>query len=150
MCLSKKIIFVTASSILFYGLPYIVSSSSFDFRLRPRRTRASSGSVVRIFRGEFMGQLGGPLSAQGLDRRVLVKEFTGNLALALARAELESLGLLQSNMLALDESAKRGEWIQTAASRSVQSRQDNANVVKLIKSLSSAPYLGILGASLRF
>lgn len=118
----------------------------FSVMRRPRRTRTSSGSVVRIFRGEFVAQLGGTLSAQGLDRRVLVKEFTGNLALALARAELESLGRLQSDLMAkVDDSAKRGEWIRTAASRSVQLRQDNANVAKLVKSLASAPFLGILG-----
>lgn len=113
--------------------------------VRPRRTRTSSGSVVRIFRGEFVGQLGGTLSAQGLDRRLLVKEFTGNLALALARAELDSLGRLQSNLMAQGDGVKRGEWIQTAASRSLQLRQDNSNVIKLIKALASAPYLGILG-----
>lgn len=116
-----------------------------SFRCRPRRTRTSSGSVVRIFRGEFVGTLGGTLSAQGLDRRVLVKEYTGNLAIALAKGELESLGRLQSDMLANDDGAKRGEWISTAASRSVQLRQDNANVAKLVKSFASAPYLGILG-----
>jgi hypothetical protein len=116
---------------------------------RPRRTRTSSGSVVRIFRGEFVGQLGGTLSAQGLDRRVLVKEFTGKLALGLERAELESLGRLQSDLMAkVDISAKNGEWIQTAASRSVMLRQDNANVAKLVKTLVSTPYLGILGTLL--
>jgi phage baseplate assembly protein gpV len=46
--------------------------------------------------------LGGTLSAQGLDRRVLVKEFSGDLALALARAELVSLGRLQSDWMSAE------------------------------------------------
>lgn len=89
-----------------------------------------------------MGQLGGTLSAQGLDRRVLVKEFTGDLSLALARAELKSLGRLQSTVIRDLENA---DWIQAATQRSVQLRQDNSNVAKLVKALSVAPYLGILG-----
>ena len=113
--------------------------------LRPRRTRVSSGSVIRIFRGKFVGSLGGTLSSQGLDRRLLVKEFTGNLALALARAELNSLGRLQSDLMRSE--AEAGDWIQSAACRSVDLRRDNSNVAKLVESLANAPYLGILGTS---
>ena len=122
-----------------------LSLTLFFLSFRPKRTRTSSGSVVRIFRGEFVGQLGGTLSAQGLDRRLLVKEFTGDLALALARAELVSLGQLQSDLIS-DERAKAGEWTRTAASRSINLRQDNANVAQLVAALSkTAPFLGILG-----
>jgi hypothetical protein len=106
--------------------------------------------VVRIFRGEWVGSLGGTLSAQGLDRRVLVKEFSGELALALARAELVSLGRLQSDWMSAEfKNADNNDWITAATSRSVQPRTDNANVVKLAKGLATAPFLGIYGTSFR-
>jgi hypothetical protein len=105
--------------------------------------------VVRIFRGEWVGSLGGTLSAQGLDRRVLVKEFSGDLALALARAELVSLGRLQSDWMSAEFKNTGSDWITAAASRSVQPRTDNANVVKLVKGLATAPFLGIYGTSFR-
>jgi len=107
---------------------------------QPKRTRASSGSVVRIFRGEFVGALGASVRAQGLDKRVLVKEFTGQLALDLARAEWMAVGKLQSNLV-----AKGVDWIQAVSSRSVLSRTDNQNVVMLCQKLIKSPYLGILG-----
>jgi serine/threonine protein kinase len=103
-----------------------------------------------------VGTLGGTLSAQGLDRRLLVREFTGKLALSLARAELESLSRLQSDVMTkVDDQCRDGTWIPTAASRSVKLREDNANVAKLLKTLASTststsneqsvPFLGILG-----
>jgi len=103
--------------------------------------------VVRIFRGEFVGQVGGVLSSQGLDRRLLVKEFSGELALSLAKAELNSLGRLQSDLVDKhDETARKGEWIQVAASRSTELRRDCANVAKLVKlSRDESPFLTILG-----
>jgi hypothetical protein len=139
-------------------------SLSLPLNGRPRRTRTSSGSIVRIFRGEFTGTLGGSLSAQGLDRRVLVKEFTdSDLALELVRSELQSLARLQSNLLfstitsssnvAAEEKAKQHgtEWIRAAsARRSVDLRKDTANVVTLMKALAIAPYVGILGTSIDF
>jgi serine/threonine protein kinase len=114
---------------------------------QPRRTRTSSGSVVRLFRGEFTGLLGGTLSAQGKDKRVLVKEFTGDLALQLATAELQAVGKLQSDLLAQsgDNEASNGDWIQTANTRSLNSRKDASNVSKLVGWLSKAQYTGILG-----
>jgi hypothetical protein len=115
---------------------------------KPKRTRTSSGSVVRLFRGEFVGLLGGTLSAQGLDRRVLVKEFTGTLALQLAQSELEAAGKLQSDLLTLKsvEMAVKGEWIRVASSRSTaMERQDNANLALLTKLLGQSSFLGILG-----
>jgi hypothetical protein len=112
---------------------------------KPKRTRQSSGSVVRVFRGEFVGPLGAGLSSQGLDRRILVKEFSGTLALSLAQSELVSAGKLQSEFVANDRAAKKGGWIQTASARSVSFRQDNANVAILVKRLAVSPFLGILG-----
>ena len=113
---------------------------------KPKRTRTSSGSVVRVFRGEFVGQLGGMLRAQGLDARVLIKEFTGDLALKLAQSELQTTAKLQSDLVApTRDDAVEGEWISTAAARSLMGRQDNAHVVQLVRLLASAPFLGILG-----
>ena len=115
----------------------VVQPNPFD-PSQPKRSRVSSGSVVRIFRGEFVGALGGLLSSQGLDRRVLVKEFTGTLALKLASSELAALATLQSALI-------EDDWTSVAAARSVQARQDHTNVVKLVGLLRSKPYLGLLG-----
>ena len=126
----------------------VVQPNPFD-QSQPRRTRQKSGSVVRVFRGEFVGPIGGLLSAQGMDRRVLIKEFTGDLALKLARAELESVGKLQSDLLTeqtnQDPDVLAGAWVKTASARSVLARQDNSNVASLVQWLNQAPFLGILG-----
>ena len=108
----------------------------------PKRTRESSGSVVRLFRAEFGGRLGATLRAQGLDARVLLKEFSGTLALQLARAELESIGKLQSQLL-VDNNEE--SMVQTAMARSTLTRQDDGNLCKLLQYLKNAPYTGILG-----
>lgn len=107
---------------------------------KPKRTRESSGSVVRLFRGEFGGRLGATLRAQGLDARILLKEFSGRLALDLARAELESIAKLQSLLLKEEKS-----MVSTALARTSLQRQDDANLAKLLTLLQSAPYCGILG-----
>jgi len=114
---------------------------------KPKRTRERVGSVVRIFRGEFTGVLASALRAQGLDKRLLIKEFSGQLALDLAKAEMKSIGRIQSNLCALNsQQAKDGEWAKTASGRAGgMQRQDNANLVKLVSLLSETPYLGILG-----
>jgi hypothetical protein len=113
---------------------------------QPRRTRTSSGSVIRIFRGNFVGQIGGTLGAQGLDKRVLVKEFSGSMALELARSERASIGRMQSDlMIKLDKEIKSGMWIQIASARSGNLRKDNNNVCNIVKSVANAPFLGILG-----
>jgi hypothetical protein len=118
---------------------------------RPRRTRTSSGSIVRIFRGEFIGTVGGSLSSQGCDRRVLIKEFSDSeLALSLVQSELQSLSRLQSKLMfpAMDENAKVAgiDWIRSALSRrTTDLRKDSTNVVSLIKALANAPFVGILG-----
>jgi hypothetical protein len=100
---------------------------------------------VRVFRGEFIGRLGGALSSKGLDRRILVKEYTGEMALQLARYEMLSIGKLQSDLLSDNAYAAGGEWIQAASSRSVLARTDDANVGVLLGALNKAPFLGILG-----
>jgi hypothetical protein len=124
----------------------VVQPNPFD-PAKPKRTRTSSGSVVRLFRGEFVGQLGGTISAQGFDRRVLVKEFTGKLALELAQSELAAAGKLQSDLLTSSkvDSAIKGEWIQIGSQRAVRDRQDNAHLAQLVKLLSQSKFLGIFG-----
>lgn len=113
---------------------------------QPRRTRASSGSVVRVFRGEFVGRLASTIRSRGLDSRVLVKEYSGKLALELAKAEMTSIGKLQSDLTAnMSDSAKDGEWLKTARSRSVNGRKDDLNLCSMSKELLKAPFLGILG-----
>jgi hypothetical protein len=125
----------------------VVQPNPFD-KSQPRRTRSSSGSVVRIFRGEFVGPLGGSLSANGLDRRLLIKEFSGgDLAFALAQAELETLAKLQSSaeFFPNNNDNIKDDWIGPASARSVRARQDNANVLYLVDKLRTAPFTGLLG-----
>jgi serine/threonine protein kinase len=76
---------------------------------------------------------------------VLVKEFSGEFALQLARYELLSIGKLQSELLSDNEDAVGGDWIQVASSRSALVRKDAANVGELLGRLNKAPFLGILG-----
>lgn len=61
---------------------------------QPKRTRDKSGAVVRLFRGELGGRLGASISVGG-DRRVLIREYSGDDALLLARAERFGLGRVQ-------------------------------------------------------
>lgn len=113
---------------------------------QPKRTRESSGSVVRIFRGEFVGRLAGTLRSKGLDPRVLIKEFTGKLALELAKAEMTAIGKVQSEMVSsISQFAKDGEWQKQAASRSANIQRDDQHVCDIVKQLSKTPFLGILG-----
>jgi serine/threonine protein kinase len=120
----------------------VVSPSPLD-PSKPRRTRESSGSVVRLFRGEFGGRLGATLRAQGLDARVLVKEFSGTLALELAQAELETISALQSNLLTSNK--VMDSMVQTAMARTTLTRQDDGNLCTLLQLLQQAPFTGILG-----
>jgi hypothetical protein len=124
----------------------VVQPNPFD-ESKPKRTRSSSGSVVRVFRGEFVGPLGSTLRSQGFDSRILIKEFSGKMALELARRELKAVGKLQSDLL-LAKGVPRTEleqWAQTASSRSASERLDNANIADLLTCLRKAPFLGILG-----
>jgi hypothetical protein len=99
---------------------------------QPSRTRSSSGSVVRIFRGELVGgssSLGSKLRSRGLDMRVLIKEYYGEEGLKLANAEKQGLGRLQSSWLrsyylnkndaSRVKELEDGEWIERARRRYV-------------------------------
>ena len=127
----------------------------------PKRTRTASGSVVRIFRGQFIGRLGGSIRSQGDDARIIIKEFTGTLAQSLARQEQTTLGILQSQLLEAqivrntntntkkkkkdneDDATDASAWIQAAGARSVLGRTDDKHVTQLLQALSQkAPYLG--------
>lgn len=109
---------------------------------QPRRTKVRSESVIRLFRGELVGSLGGALRAQGLDNRILIKEFSGDTALELARTELEIVARLQSTLI---EEQDAGEWIQVASTRQQSLRQDTRHVAELSKLVAKEPYVGILG-----
>lgn len=85
------------------------------------------------------------ISSQGYDRRVLIKEFYGDLALKLALSELSSIARLQSDLLSNEESAKNGDWYRAASSRSVMERQDNDNVNRLLLLMKKSPFVGIIG-----
>ena len=135
----------------------IVEPSPLD-PMQPKRTRSSSGSVIRIFRGEFVGSAASTLRSQGLEYRVLMKEFSGDMAESLASAELETLGRLQSDLCSeLNENAKRGDWDNTASSRYLMgmdrgdTRKDDMSLIQLMQTLSgkknvkALPFVGILG-----
>mmetsp|Transcript_56216 Transcript_56216/g.63754 ORF Transcript_56216/g.63754 Transcript_56216/m.63754 type:complete len:409 (+) Transcript_56216:700-1926(+) len=113
----------------------------------PKRTRISSGSVVRVFRAELVGRLGATISSRGLDRRILIKEYSGDLALQLASNEQVAISRLQSQLMEKEKikCAIEGSWIQCASSRTVLTRKDDAHVGDLLKMLSLSPFLGILG-----
>mmetsp|Transcript_8522 Transcript_8522/g.17769 ORF Transcript_8522/g.17769 Transcript_8522/m.17769 type:complete len:542 (+) Transcript_8522:118-1743(+) len=122
----------------------VVNPNPFD-ESKPKRTRTSSGSVVRVFRGEFVGRLGATIRSRGLDQRVLVKEYTGPFALQLAKNEQVAVAKLQSTLVEKRDDAADGGWIQSASSRSVLARTDDAHVADLLQELKTAPYLGNLG-----
>jgi serine/threonine protein kinase len=136
---------------------------------QPSRTRSKSGSIVRIFRGEFTGKLGGMLRSRGLDTRVLLKEFAcdddndngDDSILQLANDEKKSLGKLQSSWLRgycisnnnanqILEQLENGEWTDAARKRYVDglTDTDDEHLVTLLECLSSkkgAPFTSILG-----
>ncbi|KAL9186794.1 hypothetical protein ACHAXT_010514 [Thalassiosira profunda] len=130
---------------------------------QPARTRSSSGSVVRLFRGEVGGALAGKLRSRGLDPRVWIKEYVGEDAVALARAERKGLGRLQSAWLKkyLEGSNKNdllgkmeeGEWLYAAQRRYVDgltdtpTPKDDENLMALLEWLASqkAPFAALLG-----
>ena len=122
----------------------VVNPNPFDSS-KPKRTRTNSGSVIRVFRGEFVGRLGGTIGSKGIDKRVLVKEFTGVFAQQLAKNEQLAMAKLQSALIETRDDAIDGGWIQSASSRSVLGRTDDAHVSVLLQELKTAPFLGILG-----
>jgi len=121
---------------------------------QPKRTREKSGSIVRIFRGEVSGRLGSMARSRGLDVRVMLKEFSGESAISLAKSELESLSRMQSNLCAeLDEGARNGDWASSASMRYIEGRvngstkSDDEALMKWMDILSTkkVPYVGVLG-----
>ena len=123
----------------------VVNPNPFDAS-KPKRTRTTSGSVIRVFRGNFVGRTGSSIRSKGLDNRILIKEFTGVLAQQLAKNEQQTIAKLQSKLVETNyPKAKEGDWIQAAASRSVLGRTDDTHLGVLLKELGPAPHLGILG-----
>ncbi len=121
-----------------------VNPNPFDAS-KPKRTRVNSGSVIRVFRGNFVGRLGSSVRSRGLDNRILIKEFTGVLAQELAKNEQQAIAKLQSKLVETSEKAVEGDWVQAASSRSVLGRTDDGNVGMLLQELAKAPHVGILG-----
>jgi len=134
---------------------------------QPSRTRSKSGSVVRIFRGEFTGRLGGMLRSRGLDTRVLLKEFAvendNALLINLAKDEQKSLAKLQSswlkgycinaNLQVMLEQLENGEWTNAAQRRYVDgltdtpTTKDDEHLATMLECLASkkAPFTSMLG-----
>ena len=129
---------------------------------QPVRTREKSGSVVRLFRGELGGRLAAKMRSRGLDPRVWIKEYTGEVALRLARSEKKGLGRLQSSWLQrclegsnqdLLRRMEDGEWVDLAQRRYVDgltntlTNKDDENLISLLEMLSSqkAQFAALLG-----
>eukprot|EP00584_Thalassiosira_punctigera_P021713 CAMPEP_0172569156 /NCGR_PEP_ID=MMETSP1067-20121228/122429_1 /TAXON_ID=265564 ORGANISM="Thalassiosira punctigera, Strain Tpunct2005C2" /NCGR_SAMPLE_ID=MMETSP1067 /ASSEMBLY_ACC=CAM_ASM_000444 /LENGTH=527 /DNA_ID=CAMNT_0013360929 /DNA_START=396 /DNA_END=1975 /DNA_ORIENTATION=- len=120
---------------------------------QPSRTRSSSGSVVRLFIGELGGKLASKMRSRGVDARVLIKEFSGDEAINLARAEKKGLGRVQSawlknnlkknNKHEMVEVMEEGEWMEEAKRRYVDgltdtpTPKDDENLITLLELLSS-------------
>ena len=131
---------------------------------KPSRTRNKSGSVVRVFRGEFVGKIGGMLRSNGLDNRVLIKEFSAE-SIDLAENEKEGLGMIMSywleNILENEKNSdqetlnqfKSGVWAQAASSRytdtitNTPTNEDDSHLQMLLILLSKhkAPFISLLG-----
>jgi hypothetical protein len=154
---------------LYTGRQQNEKSNPFDPN-QPSRTRSKSGSVVRIFRGEFTGRLGGMLRSRGLDTRVLLKEFAvdnndndDRLLLNLAKDEQKSLAKLQSSWLKgycintnsqqMLEQLENGTWTNAAQRRYVDgltdtpTTKDDEHLATMLECLSSkkAPFTSMLG-----
>lgn len=133
---------------------------------QPARTRSSSGSVVRLFRGEIVGKLASVLRSRGLDSRVWMKEYSGKDALELARSERRNVGRLQSEWLRgylensgrgedreLLERMRKGEWMDVAQRRYVDgltdtpTKEDDDHLATLMQILlkEKAPFTSLLG-----
>ena len=129
---------------------------------KPSRTRSKSGSVVRVFRGEFVGKLGGLLRSNGLDNRVLIKEFSAE-SIELAESEKVGVGMIMSYWLQglLGETGdterlgqvQSGVWAQAASSRytdtitNTPTTADDSHLQTLLTLLSKhkAPFTSVLG-----
>ena len=130
----------------------IVEPPPFD-PSQPKRTREKSGSVVRIFRGELSGRVGSMARSRGLDARVMLKEFSGDSAITLAKAELSTISKMQSNFCSDLDGAREGDWTSSASMRFIEGRvngstkEDDENLLKWMEVLSTkgTPYIGVLG-----
>jgi len=139
----------------------VVEPSPFD-PTKPKRTRSSSGSVIRLYRGKLLGELGASLRTKGMDSRVLVKEFVGETAADLAAAEMTSISKLQTALIRSENDSENLEtftfsgepsssWASTAKFRNSaikNARQsDNVSVIQLVQLLQKekVPYVYILG-----
>lgn len=112
---------------------------------KPKRTRSSSGSVVRLYRGEFIGKLNSSLRSRGMDVRVLIKEFSGKTASDLAEAEVQSISTIQSLFCdECSEDAKNGRWASSASSRYLISKTkgstkaDDESLLKFLELISKS------------
>ena len=125
---------------------------------KPKRTRSSSGSVIRLFLGQFTGTLASSLRSKGMDARILVKEFAGDLAADLAKAELASISKLQTELIREhgNDEVREGKWSTTALNRidswgkqggGGNTREDDASVIQLVelRQREKVPYVTILG-----
>lgn len=129
---------------------------------KPSRTRSKSGSVVRIFRAEFTGRLGGLLRSNGMDNRVLIKEYSVD-SVELVMNEKKGIGRLMSvwfsSLLSnqdksdLLDKMEAGRWIEAAASRYTDSitdtktTEDDEHLQTLLSCTSKqkAPFTSLLG-----
>ena len=129
---------------------------------KPSRTRSKSGSVVRIFRGEFTGKLGGMLRSNGMDNRVLMKEYSVD-SLDLVEREKKGIAMMMSNWMkyvskndSQDELFSRlqaGDWIEAAQSRYIDAitdtptKADDEHLLTLMTYLTrqKAPFTALLG-----
>ena len=120
---------------------------------QPRRTRNKSGSLIRVFTGQFIGPTAAILRSKGLDARVLVKEFqlTGNDSMKkLQRQELQAMAKLQSELIRTHgtQDAKQGWWAAQALDRQmVERRSDDKNLAQLLELISKhkVPFVSVLG-----
>ena len=89
-----------------------------------------------------------------MDNRIMLKEFSGDMAIKLAKAELSTVSKMQSNLCAeLNEGAKNGDWATSASMRYVEGRvngntkTDDESLMKWMEIISSksVPYTAQFG-----
>jgi serine/threonine protein kinase len=123
---------------------------------QPKRTRNKSGSLIRVFVGQLTGPTAATLRSQGLDSRLLIKEFQtsdDNEGMKnLAQRELASMSKLQSELIRQHgtDDAKDGRWVAQALDRNMNTfdrNSDNQNLAQLVELLAKqqAPYVSVLG-----
>ena len=134
---------------------------------QPKRTRSSSGSVIRVYLGQLTGALGASLRSVGMDSRIIAKEFVGDMAANLAKAELTSIAKMQTELIRREtdsnedtfmfssrgSSPSSSSWAKTARYRNTSDSRsakeaDNSSVLQLVQLLQreKVPYVYILGS----